>query len=85
MLPPNFFVIATGRILSSIDTSTAKTPEIIRPVIEISQYSEKKAASKPPHARGAPGRTGTKVPINPTKRRTPAKIAALRGKKVEEI
>lgn len=79
LLPPNFFVMKTGRKLSKTETKAAKNPEIIKPEIEILQYSEKKAASNPSHAKGAPGNTGTKVPINPTTKRIPATIAKIKA------
>lgn len=80
LLPPNFFVINEGRKLSITETKTAKMPEITRPKIEMSQYDEKNARRSPIHASGAPGRTGTNVPINPTASKIPAKIAKTRLK-----
>ena len=41
LLPPAFFVMVTGKILSKIDTTTATTPVIISKVSEISVYPEK--------------------------------------------
>ena len=37
LLPPNFLVIKTGKILSKTETKTANIPEIIKPEIEILQ------------------------------------------------
>ena len=42
LLPPNFFVMKTGRKLSKTETKAANNPEIIKPEIEILQYSEKR-------------------------------------------
>lgn len=78
LLPPNFFVMKTGRKLSITETKTANIPAITNPKIDISQYSEKKARSNPSHAKGAPGKTGTKVPINPISKRIPARIAKIK-------
>ena len=74
LLPPTLFVINTGRTLSRIETATATAPVMIRHKTEISLCCEKCAAKRPAHARGAPGKTGTKVPRKPSKRRIPATI-----------
>ena len=41
LLPPNFFVMVTGKKLSAIETTTAITAVIIRQISEISLKSEK--------------------------------------------
>ena len=71
LLPPAFFVMVTGKILSKTDTTTATTPVIISIVREISVYPEKYAKTKPTKANGAPGKTGTNVPKKPIQRKIP--------------
>lgn len=76
LLPPDFLVARTGKILSRIETRTAATAQIIKTVREMSQLLEKKASSSPTHANGAPGITGTKVPKKPMNSRRPAPAAS---------
>lgn len=65
LLPPLFFVNIEGKILSKIETATAKIPVKIKTQTFIWLNEIQCANSKPAHASGAPGITGTTVPINP--------------------
>ena len=73
LLPPSLSVIMTGRKLSRIETTTATTKVIARHTNEISLIDDKKHSKSPSQARGAPGRTGTKVPRKPKSKRIAAK------------
>ena len=66
LLPPDCLVNTTGKILSTIETTTAITPVITKATTEIFVYSEKNATKSPIQDKGAPGNTGTIVPAKPT-------------------
>lgn len=74
LLPPDFFVNATGRMLSATETAIITTAVIMSTGIEILEQVENEPTNKPAHARGAPGKTGAKVPIKPTISKMPAII-----------
>ena len=74
LLPPAFFVMSEGKILSMTVTTMAAIPVTTRIQIPICEYTEKCAARSPAQAIGGPGSAGTTVPISPTMRRKPARI-----------
>ncbi len=76
LLPPDFLVASTGKMLSSTETNTAATAQIISTGSEMLQRLEKKARRSPAHASGAPGITGTNVPKKPISSRSPAPTAS---------
>lgn len=65
LLPPLFFVNIEGKMLSKIETATARSPVKIKTQTLIWLNEIQCAKSKPTQASGAPGITGTTVPTKP--------------------